>query len=130
MYLLLKTFMRAHKTIESKNWKKLKALTSKLHRAGFAMNQTRFWSGCALLQLKRYDDALSEFEKINGKLDTIEEEASRHWNHALALYHLDRDEECFKLLIQKIDPDWPTKTYWKARRFLASHGFKAFELKV
>lgn len=128
--LLIRIFWKADNAIKSKNWCDLEKLTSQLHNAGFAMNQTRFWAGCALLQLKQYQSALDEFEKIDSPLDTIEEEASRHWNHTLALYRLDRDDECFELLMNKINPDWPTDTYWKSRRFLADHGFKAFQLKI
>lgn len=108
----------------------LARVTTQLHEKGYFLNQTRFWLGCALLHLNRNEEALNEFEKIEGNLDTIEEEASRHWNHTLALYRTERAEESYELLLEKINPDWPTKSYWKARQFLADAGFEAFRIKV
>ena len=82
------------------------------------------------MHLNRNEEAILEFERIEGKLDTIEEEASRHWNHVLALYRIGRKNESYELLMNKINPDWPTETFWKARRFLTEAGFEAFRIKV
>ena len=128
--LLIRTFWTAEKAVEEKDWEKLIDLSKKLHQKGFCLDQTRFWLGCAYLHLNRNEEALNEFDKIEGKLDTIEEEVSRYWNHTLALYRAGRFEECYELLMQKIDPYWPTKTYNKARNFLAEQGFKAYRIKV
>jgi tetratricopeptide (TPR) repeat protein len=127
---IIKTLWRAENAIKGKNWEELAELTTNLHNSGFSMNKTRFWLGCALINLNQNEEALKEFERIDGKLNTLEEEAARHWNHTLALYRTNRAEECYELLMQKIDPYWPTETYTKARNFLTEHGFDAFEIKV
>ena len=97
---------------------------------GYSRNLNDFWCGRALLNLNRNEEAIEAFESIRGELDTTEDEAIRHWNQTLALYRSGRAEESYKLLMEKINPDWPTWVYWRARQFLSDHGFKAFKIKV
>lgn len=127
---IIKQMWLAEDALKKKDWEKLAKLTTQLHQKGYFLDKTRFWLGSALLHLNRNEEALDELKNIEGNLDTIEEEASRHWNHALALYRTNRKDESHKLLMEKIDPDWPTKTFWKARQFLADAGFEAFRIKV
>ena len=126
----MKQLWLAEKALTEENWENLAKLTTQLHQKGYFLDKTRFWLGSALLHLKKNEEALDAFKKIEGNLDTIEEEASRHWNHALALYRTNRKEESYELLMKKINPDWPTNTFWKTRRFLADAGFEAFRIKV
>ncbi len=128
--LLIKAVLLVESASKQEDWEKVLHLSDKLLSKGYKNNLIYFWRGRAFLNLNRHEEALEAFEKIQGKLGTIEEDAIRYWNQTLALYKADRAEEAYKLLMEKIDPDWPTWAYRRARNFLAEHGFKAFKIKV
>ena len=116
---LLVQIWKAENALKEKDWQKLSDTVESVHRRGFIFDKSRFWLGSALLRLERNEEALIQFEKISDELDSIEEEATRHWNHALALYRNGHTTKSVDLLKEKISSNWPDHTYNKARQFLS-----------
>lgn len=113
---------KAENALKVKDWQKLTDIIETVHRKGFILPKSRFWLGSALLRLERNKEALVQFEKITDELDTIEEESTRYWNHALALYRNGHINKSVDLLKEKISSNWPDRTFKKARQFLSDAG--------
>lgn len=67
------------------------------------------------MNLERWKDALAEFRKITGRLDTKSNEAKRWVNQDIALSRLGRDAEAADLLRSHMSQDWPSVQLRKAQ---------------
>jgi tetratricopeptide (TPR) repeat protein len=76
----------------------------------------------ALLWLERNEEALEQFEKMNGSDPTPTHGALRYWNHAIALYRVGRLHEARDLLVERVDGYWPRPEYEQARELLRTLG--------
>jgi len=121
---IFKKLWDAEEALKNKNWEQLSHLICQLHNKDFASNKTRFWLASALLHLNNNEEALVEFERIRENLEKQDEEASRYWNHAISLYRTGNKEESVKLLLEKINAEWPSATFLKARKFLSDSGVR------
>lgn len=121
---IFKKLWDAEEALKNQNWEQLSQLIFQLHNKDFASDKTRFWLGSALLHLNKNEEALVEFGRIRENFDKEDEEAIRFWNHALSLYRAGRKEESVKLLLEKINAEWPNATFLKARSFSSDSGVR------
>ena len=114
----LKSWSSALAASERKDWEGIVRSLFPFEERGFANNESRHWVGCAFACLERWDEAVSQFELIDGSIKSPESDARRIYNHAYSLAKVERFAESTCLLEAATMSVWPSATEHKARRLL------------
>jgi len=104
------------------DWLLVEQIMAELHERRLQTDDSHFMRGCALMNLEQWEDALAEFERIRGQLDTKSNEGKRWVNQGIALARLRREAEAAALLRSQMSKEWSPEQLRKAEQLIDQLG--------
>lgn len=110
---------RVYREAGQGDWTKVAAEIEQMHQRHLVTNTSRHWLGLAYLKLQRWNEALEQYDAIDGPLKDPDADAHRIINHALSHYRIGNTDICARLLKQGMTEEWPDAELRKAKEILS-----------